>query len=101
MSLPSRIDPLYFFGGLYAKLVCSECTSFLLFLFLDITDVWDKKRAAIECMEGQHHLWNYYTNVAQNRGNHFRRNSGGMAGGRPAEYAEAFETVYPVCKDEL
>ena len=52
-------------------------------------------------MEGQHHLWNYYTNVAQNRGNHFRRNSGGMAGGRPAEYAEAFETIYPVCKDEL
>lgn len=70
-------------------------------VFLDITDVWDKKRAAIECMQGQEHLWAYYTNVAENRGNHFRRNSGGMAGGRPAKYAEGFETVYPVCKDEL
>jgi 4-oxalomesaconate hydratase len=45
--------------------------------FLDITDVWDRKKAAIECMEGQEHLWDYYTNVAQNRGNQFRRNSGG------------------------
>lgn len=69
--------------------------------FLDITDVWDKKRAAIECMEGQEHLWDYYTNVAENRGNHFRRNSGGQAGGRPARYAEAFQSVFPRTVDEL
>lgn len=69
--------------------------------FLDITEVWDNKRAAIECMEGQHHLWDYYTNVAQNRGNHFRRNSGGQAGGRPAQYAEGFQSVYPRTVDEL
>jgi 4-oxalomesaconate hydratase len=25
-------------------------------VFLDITAVWDRKRAAIECMEGQEHL---------------------------------------------
>lgn len=70
-------------------------------VFLDITDVWEKKRAAIECMQGQEHLWNYYTNVAENRGNHFRRNSGGMSGGRPAKYAEGFETIFPTCVDEL
>ena len=70
-------------------------------VFLDITDVWEKKRAAIECMEGQHHLWDYYTNVAENRGNHFRRNSGGQAGGRPAKYAEGFQAIYPRCVDEL
>lgn len=70
-------------------------------VFLDITDVWDNKRAAIECMEGQEHLWDYYTNVAQNRGNHFRRNSGGQAGGRPAKYAEGFQSVYPRTVDEL
>ena len=69
--------------------------------FLDITDVWDKKRAAIECMEGQHHLWDYYTNVAENRGNHFRRNSGGQAGGRSAKYAEGFQSVFPRTVDEL
>ncbi|WP_319498769.1 PIG-L deacetylase family protein [uncultured Cohaesibacter sp.] len=70
-------------------------------VFLDISEVWDKKRAAIECMQGQEHLWTYYTNVAENRGNHFRRNSGGMAGGRPARYAEGFETVFPRTVDEL
>ena len=70
-------------------------------VFLDITDVWEQKRAAIECMQGQEHLWNYYTNVAENRGNHFRRNSGGMAGGRPARYAEGFQSVFPRTMDEL
>ena len=70
-------------------------------LFLDISEVWDKKRAAIECMQGQEHLWDYYTNVAANRGNHFRRNSGGMSGGRPARYAEGFQAVFPQTVDEL
>ena len=70
-------------------------------VFLDITDVWDKKRAAIECMQGQEHLWHYYTNQAENRGNHFRRNSGGQAGGRNAKYAEGFQSIYPRTVDEL
>jgi len=63
--------------------------------------VWEQKRAAIECMEGQEHLWSYYTNVAENRGNQFRRNSGGQAGGRPAKYAEAFQSIFPRTVDEL
>ena len=70
-------------------------------VLLDITSVWDRKRAAIECMEGQQHLWDYYQNAAENRANHFRRNSGGQAGGRLARYAEAFEAVFPRCVDEL
>jgi 4-oxalomesaconate hydratase len=70
-------------------------------VFLDISEVWDQKRAAIECMDGQQHLWDYYTNLAENRGNHFRRNSGGQAGGRPAKYAEGFQAVFPRCVDEL
>ena len=70
-------------------------------VFLDITEVWGKKRAAIECMEGQKHLWEYYTNVARNRANHFRRNSGGQAGGKAVEYAEGFQVVYPRCVSEL
>lgn len=69
--------------------------------FLDISSVWDKKRAAIECMEGQEHLWDFYTNVAENRGNHFRRNSGGQAGGRKATHAEGFQSVFPRTVDEL
>lgn len=70
-------------------------------VFLDITDVWDKKRAAIECMEGQEHLWEYYTRVAQNRANHFTRNSGGQSGGRAAKYAEGFQSIFPRTVDEL
>jgi 4-oxalomesaconate hydratase len=68
---------------------------------LDITEVWDQKQAAIEAMKGQEHLWSYYTNVGENRGNQFRRNSGGQAGGRPAQYAEAFQSVFPRTVDDL
>ncbi|ADZ71280.1 PIG-L deacetylase family protein [Polymorphum gilvum] len=70
-------------------------------VFLDITPVWEKKWAAIQCMEGQEHLWHYYENVAQNRGNHFRRNSGGQAGGRDCRYAEGFQSIFPRTVDEL
>ncbi len=70
-------------------------------VFLDITEVWDKKYAAIQCMQGQEHLWKYYTNLAENRANHFRRNSGGQAGGRDAKYAEGFQSVFPRTVDEL
>ena len=69
--------------------------------FLDITSVWDKKRAAMECMNGQVHLWEYYTRVAQQRANHFKRNSGGQAGGRDCQYAEGFESIFPRTVDEL
>lgn len=70
-------------------------------VFLDITEVWDQKRAAIECMQGQEHLWDFYTNVARNRANHFKRNSGGMSGGRNTQYAEGFQSIYPRTVDEL
>jgi 4-oxalomesaconate hydratase len=70
-------------------------------VFLDITPVWEKKRAAIECMEGQEHLWEYYTRVAQNRANHFTRNSGGQSGGRACKYAEGFQSVFPRTVDSL
>ncbi len=70
-------------------------------VFLDITPVWQKKRAAMEEMQGQLHLWEYYTRVAQQRANHFKRNSGGMSGGRDCQYAEGFQSVFPRTVDEL
>lgn len=70
-------------------------------VLLDISSVWDSKRAAIECMAGQRHLWDYYTNVAVNRANHFLRNSGGQAGGRDARYAEGFQSIFPRAVDIL
>lgn len=63
---------------------------------LDITAVWDRKRAAIECMAGQEHLWDYYTRVGLNRGNQVARNSE-----RTATYGEGYEAVFPHVTDSL
>ncbi len=59
-------------------------------VLLDITPVWDKKRAAIECMAGQEHLWEYYTRVALQRGVQAARNSD-----KKITYAEGYEAVFP------
>jgi len=55
----------------------------------------------MECMQGQVHLWDYYTRVAQQRANHFKRNSGGQAGGRNCLYAEGFQSIFPRTVDQL
>jgi len=59
-------------------------------IILDITPVWEKKRGAIECMEGQEHLWDYYTRVALQRGVQGGRNSG-----VPMAHGEAYQSVFP------
>jgi 4-oxalomesaconate hydratase len=59
-------------------------------VLLDITPVWEKKRAAIECMAGQEHLWEYYTRVALQRGVQAARNSD-----KKITYGEAYEAVFP------
>lgn len=59
-------------------------------VLLDITPVWAKKRAAIECMAGQEHLWEYYTRVAEQRGVQAARNSD-----KTITYGEAYEAVFP------
>lgn len=59
-------------------------------VLLDITPVWEKKRAAIECMAGQEHLWEYYTRVARQRGAQAARNSD-----KKIAYGEAYEAVFP------
>ena len=79
----------------------TEYSGFMPDVLLDITDVWEQKLEAMHCMEGQEHLWDYYTRVAENRANHFMRNSGGQSGGRKAKYAEGFQSVFPRTVDEL
>jgi 4-oxalomesaconate hydratase len=59
-------------------------------VILNITEAWDAKRAAIECMQGQEHLWEYYTRVALQRGVQGGRNSG-----VPMTYGEAYEAIFP------
>ncbi len=59
-------------------------------VLLDISGVWERKRAAIECMAGQEHLWEYYTRVALQRGVQAARNSD-----KKITYGEAYEAVFP------
>ena len=59
-------------------------------VILNITEAWEAKRAAIECMQGQEHLWEYYTRVALQRGVQGGRNSG-----VPMTYGEAYEAIFP------
>ena len=65
-------------------------------VLLDITPVWDRKKAAIECMAGQEHLWEYYTRVALQRGVQAARNSD-----KTIRYGEAYEAVFPHVVESL
>ena len=66
-------------------------------VLLDITTVFDVKRKAMESMEAQEHLWEYYTDLARRRGVQAVRNSGR----KEIKYAEAFQRVYPQVSIEL
>ncbi|MEO6565889.1 MAG: PIG-L deacetylase family protein [Casimicrobiaceae bacterium] len=68
--------------------------------FLDITPVWEMKRAAIECMAGQEHLWEYYTRVALQRGVQAKRNVG-ISAAREIKYAEGYMRLTPTVLEEL
>jgi 4-oxalomesaconate hydratase len=65
-------------------------------VFLDIGSVWEKKRAAFECMSAQEHLWEYYTRVALQRGNQAARNTG-----RKVIYGEAYQRIFPDLVEQL
>jgi 4-oxalomesaconate hydratase len=64
-------------------------------VLLDVTDVWDRKRAAMEVFVTQRHLWDYYTDLGRRRGVQAARNSGPNLGLPVDAYAEAFERVFP------
>jgi len=66
-------------------------------VLLDITSVFDLKRKAMECMQAQEHLWEYYSDVAKRRGTQAVRNSGNRA----IKYAEAYQRLYPQVADVL
>lgn len=70
-------------------------------VLLDITEVWDTKLSAMRCMEGQEHLWDYYTDVAKRRGVQLARNSGPNLGKKTQTMGEAFERVFPQVATDL
>jgi 4-oxalomesaconate hydratase len=79
----------------------TEYSGFMPDVLLDITEVWDRKLEAMKCMEGQHHLWDYYTDVAIRRGIQAERNSGPNMGVLKDSKAEAYQRVFPQVADEL
>lgn len=75
----------------------TELSGFTPGSFVDITDVYEQKVAAMQCFQAQHHLIQYYTDRAALRGNHARRISGNNA----YQYAECFSNFFPVVGEEL
>ena len=65
-------------------------------VLLDITEVWETKLAGIKCMEGQEHLWEYYTRVALQRGVQAKRNSG-----KDIKHGEGYQRIFPQVATEL
>jgi 4-oxalomesaconate hydratase len=64
-------------------------------VLLDITEVFDTKRKAMECLKAQPHMWDYYTDLARRRGVQFERNAGPNMGLPHSTMAEAYMRVYP------
>ncbi|MBX5436689.1 MAG: PIG-L family deacetylase [Alicyclobacillaceae bacterium] len=68
-----------------------EQCEFKVHFLLDITEVFEQKRRAMECMGAQEYLWEYYTDLAKRRGLQCKRNGGP----KTCVYAEAYQRVYP------
>jgi 4-oxalomesaconate hydratase len=74
-----------------------ELCNFTPTTFVDITPVYERKRAAMEQLQAQAYLRTYYEQRAEQRGNHARRSSGNSS----IRYAEAFQRVTPQVVDAL
>ncbi len=74
-----------------------EQCSFKPEVLLDVTSVWDRKRAAMESMGAQQHLVTYYSDLSRRRGTQAVRNSGRKG----ILHAEAYQRVYPQVTGEL
>jgi 4-oxalomesaconate hydratase len=64
-------------------------------VLLDITEVFSVKRQAMECLEAQQHMWDYYTELARRRGVQLQRNAGPNLGLAHSTMAEAYMRLYP------
>jgi 4-oxalomesaconate hydratase len=68
-----------------------ELSDFVPNTFIDITPVMDQKLRAMDAMQAQSYLKNYYTELAARRGNHARR----ISGMGEIKYAEALQRSLP------
>lgn len=75
----------------------TELSKFVPGSFVDITETYEQKVAAMKCFKAQSHLIQYYTDRAFLRGNHARR----ISGNQSYRYAECFSNFFPVVGEEL
>lgn len=66
-------------------------------VLLDVTPVWERKRQAMESMEAQKHLVDYYSDLSRRRGTQAVRNSGR----KEITHAEAYQRVFPQVTGDL
>ncbi|WDG18357.1 PIG-L deacetylase family protein [Microbacterium sp. Clip185] len=64
-------------------------------VLLDITEAFDKKRAAMECLPAQKHMWSYYSDLAVRRGVQVKRNAGPNLGLAHDTMGEAYMRYFP------
>jgi len=78
-----------------------EVSGFKPEVLLDITPGWERKRAAMETLPAQKHMWSYYTDLAVRRGVQLKRNAGPNLGLPVEVKAEAYMRYYPQVTDTL
>jgi 4-oxalomesaconate hydratase len=64
-------------------------------VLLDITEVFDRKREAMECLPAQQHMWDYYADLAKRRGVQLKRNAGPNLGLPHTTMGEAYHRLFP------
>lgn len=94
-SYPSKDDiigapPVFFFEPHQP-----EQSDFKPNVLLDITDAFPRKKAAMECLPAQKHMWEYYTALAVRRGVQVKRNAGPNLGLPHETMGEAYMRYYP------
>lgn len=87
---PGGAPPVFFFEPHQPE----QC-GFVPQVLLDITEVFDVKRKAMECLGAQRHLLQYYTDLARRRGTQLSRNSGPNLGLAGEVMAEAYMRLFP------
>ena len=100
-SFPSKDEiigapPVFFFEPHQ-----SEQCDFRPNVLLDITDAFPRKRAAMECLPAQKHMWSYYTDLAVRRGVQVKRNAGPNLGLPHETMGEAYVRYFPQVTGEL
>lgn len=93
---PLGAPPVFFFEPHQPE----QC-GFVPEVLLDITDVYEVKERAMQCLPAQEHMWSYYRDLAVRRGVQLKRNAGPNLGLPSEVRAEAFMRLYPQTTDTL